>query len=110
MKEFMVRVEASIKNCFRKVVEHSTVYIISMLFLIIIFQILNIKFGLEAYVHTINKIENRYNCVITALENGFSTEIDRYSGEKYEKPNVDKQVQRKKTHHKYLYHDIKDWF
>lgn len=110
MKEFMVKIEASIKNCFRKIIENSTSCIMSLLVIIIILQILNLKFGLEAYVHTINKIENRYNCVITALENGFNTEIDRYSGEKYKKPDIDKQVQRKKTHHKYLYHKIKDWF
>lgn len=110
MKEFIGVVEQGIKNFTAKIIEKSSLIIIVLLLLQISLTVLNIRIDLEAYVHNINKTESRYQSTMTALEHISGKEIDRYAGEESKKLSADQQVQRKKNHHKYLYHVIKDWF
>lgn len=110
MKEFIGMVEQGIKNFTAKVIEKSSLIIIVLLLVQIGLTVLNIRIDLEAYVHGINKTESRYQSAMTALEYIHGKEIDRYAGEENKKLSADQQVQRKKSHKKYLYHYIKDWY
>ena len=123
MKEFLGMIGHGINSFVAGVVEKSSTIIIVLLVIQIGLSILNIRIDLEAYVHNINKTESRYKSTIKALNNIHKsiriaidptdekiTKIDDFAGESERELTADEQIQRKKNHKKYLYHNIKDWF
>lgn len=110
MKEFIGRVEESIKSFVAEINDKSSIIIIVLLCIQIILTCIAIKFGLEAYIHIINKVENRYRCSIEAVKTVSGVDLDYFSGEIKEDLSADVEIQRKCNHRKYLYHYIKDWF